>query len=190
MMHTSIFQVITFGSFLVLDFALRQLGNAFRKELEMSLENKTIDIQKGTELYRNLKRKADLITELYGKSLLSCYITAVCYYAETPHILLGKRGDTEKAIMVYFGCTSVLWILGAEFHKSIQETVLKWIAAHTGNANLSVEDRLKLVSVSNEMAADPIALASRYFCVTYQQFSSMLGLVVTYGIIVFQVQNK
>ncbi|ODM86809.1 hypothetical protein Ocin01_19873 [Orchesella cincta] len=39
------------------------------------------------------------------------------------------------------------------------------------------------------MSADPVALASRFFYVTYPQFSSMLGLVVTYGIIVFQLHK-
>ncbi|CAL8102545.1 unnamed protein product [Orchesella dallaii] len=190
LVHASIFYAVAYGPFLMLIFTLGKLAKKFTDELDITIDSKIMDIQKGTELYRNLKRKTDLITELYGNGLLSYYITAVCYYAEAPHILLGKRGDTEKAIMVYFGCTtSVLWILGAEFHKNIQETVLKWIAVHTGNVNLSVQDRLKLVSLSNEMAADPIALASRYFCVTYQQFSSMLGLVVTYGIIVFQLYN-
>ncbi|CAL8102573.1 unnamed protein product [Orchesella dallaii] len=56
---------------------------------------------------------------------------------------------------------------------AVQETVLKWIAYHVGNNNLRVLDSLKLVSLSNEMAADPIALSSRYFCVTYQQFSAV-----------------
>ncbi|CAL8102536.1 unnamed protein product [Orchesella dallaii] len=176
-------------SFLVLVFALGQLGKIFRNELDMKIGSKIVDIQKGIELYKALKKKADLITELFGNSLLSYYITTICYYAEAPYAFLGKRGDTEKATMVYFGCLSVIWILGAEFHRNIQETVLKWIAVHTENAKLSVEDRLKLGSLSNEMAADPIAFASKYFCVTYQQFSAMLGLVITYGIIVLQLQN-
>ncbi|CAL8102566.1 unnamed protein product [Orchesella dallaii] len=63
--------------------------------------------------------------------------------------------------------------------QKVEKTFLKWIAYHTANANLSINDRLQLVSLSNEMAADPVVLSSRYFCVTYQQLSALVEKDVT-----------
>jgi len=71
------------------------------------------------ELYRELRKKTGLITDLYGNNLLAVYITSVCYFAEAPHVLLGKRGHTEKAIMIYFVLTGVMWVMAAEFHKNV-----------------------------------------------------------------------
>jgi len=73
----------------------------------------------GVELYRELRKKTTLITDLFGTNLLTFYITSVCYYAEAPHVLLGKRGNTDRAMMIYFATTTIIWILGAEFHKNV-----------------------------------------------------------------------
>ncbi|CAL8102570.1 unnamed protein product [Orchesella dallaii] len=172
--HGSLIYVVIHGTSLMIILTMTKLGKAL--ETELKIGNQTLDVQKGNEFYRRLKSKAKLITNLYGNQILGFYITSICYYAQAPHVFLGKRGNTEKLIMAYFTLTIVGWIVAAEFHKNVQETVLKWIAAHTGNANLGVEDRLALLSLSNEMAADPIALSSRYFSVTYQQFSAVSAL--------------
>ncbi|CAL8102579.1 unnamed protein product [Orchesella dallaii] len=169
--HASLCCIVIPGSFLILVLTTRQLGKTL--ETELKIGKKVLDIQKGMKLYRRLKKKLDAIAHLYGHQILTFYITSLTYYAQAPHVFLGKRGNAEKLIMGYYTVSGVVWIVAAEFHKHVQVTVQKWIVYHTENTNLSIEDRLKLVSLSNEMAADPIALACRYFYVTYQQFNSV-----------------
>jgi len=77
----------------------------------------------------------NLIRHLYGDALLTFYIGAVSYYAETPYIMLGNRGDSEKAILVYFLLNGVNWILAAEFHYSVSG--LKCYKIITFSPNLS-----------------------------------------------------
>lgn len=43
----------------------------------------------------------------------------------------------------------------------------KWIQFHTDETNLTLENRLKLLAVSNDIYRDPISLSSKYFRVTY-----------------------
>ncbi|CAL8102588.1 unnamed protein product [Orchesella dallaii] len=186
--YASLFYITNHGIFLMLVFSVRQLGKVLRTELTTE-GNKSVEVQRGYELWRKMKSKVDLIKCLFGYKIMVYYIISVCYYAKTPHIMFGNQGNIEKVTLAYFLLASLIWIMAAEFHKEVQETVLKWIAYHSGNENLKSKDMLKLLALSNEMSADPIALSSRYFYVTYQQLSAMLGLVVTYGIIVFQVQN-
>ncbi|CAL8102551.1 unnamed protein product [Orchesella dallaii] len=172
------FFVLNTGFFLMLVLAMGQRGKSFESELKIG--NKILSIQKGNELYRKLKNMTSLITQLCGNKVMAFYITSVCYYAQAPHIFLGKRGNTEKLLMAYFTLTSFVWILAAEFHKNVQETVLQWIVNHSANENLTTDDRLKLLSLSNEMTADPVALSSRYFSVTYQQLSAVSFYVLMF----------
>ncbi|CAL8102560.1 unnamed protein product [Orchesella dallaii] len=185
--HVSLIYIVIPGSFLMLVLTMRQLGKILESELKIG--NKVVGIWKGNELYRSLKANAELTTRLYGRIILAFYIASVCYFAQAPHVFFGERGNIEKLAMAYLTLTGVVWILAAEFHKNVQDTVVKWIEYHSANENLSLEDRLKLVSFTNEVAANPVALSSGYFSLTYELFSSMLGMVITYGIIVFQLHN-
>ncbi|CAL8102576.1 unnamed protein product [Orchesella dallaii] len=169
--HGSLFYVVISGSFVMLVLTMRQLGKTL--ETELKIGKNVLDIQKGMELYRRLKKKVDAFAQLYGNQILAFYITSLTYYAQAPHVFLGKRGNAEKLAMGYYTLNGVIWIVAAEFHKNVQVTVQKWIVYHTENVNSSIDDRLKLISLSNEMVADPVALACRYFYVTYQQFNSV-----------------
>lgn len=50
---------------------------------------------------------------------MTYYIVCVSYYAETPHILLGERGNLEIVVLAYFLISGVVWILAAEFHNQV-----------------------------------------------------------------------
>lgn len=59
------------------------------------------------------------IDSVFGNLLMTYYIVCVSYYAETPHILLGERGNLEIVVLAYFLISGVVWILAAEFHNQV-----------------------------------------------------------------------
>lgn len=59
------------------------------------------------------------IDSVFGNLLMTYHIVCVSYYAETPHILLGERGNLEIVVLAYFLISGVVWILAAEFHNQV-----------------------------------------------------------------------
>ncbi|CAL8102533.1 unnamed protein product [Orchesella dallaii] len=186
-MHTTTFFVFAQGIFFVLTMVLRRVGAEFRAELENTKDD--VGIERGILLYRKLKSMTNFTREMYGDYILTFYISSVTYFAEAPHILMGRRGDTEKVILFAFIIFSFVWLWVAEFHYNIHNSISDWITYHTDRDSVTLDERLKLLSISSEMSTDPIALSCRCFCITYKHLCSMLGVVVTYGVIVVQLNS-
>lgn len=85
----------------------------------MALLNFRLNLQ-GIGCYRKLREICESIRKIYGNHLMAYYVTSVTYYADAPHILLGRRGDTEKVVFIYFLVSAVVWILAAEFHHFVR----------------------------------------------------------------------
>lgn len=69
--------------------------------------------------YRQLKESIDKVRNLFGNALVAFYLSAVANYAESPHLMLGSRGDVERLVMIYFGISGVMWLIAAEFHNKV-----------------------------------------------------------------------
>ncbi|CAL8070637.1 unnamed protein product [Orchesella dallaii] len=160
-----------FGVLFFQTLALRQIGKEFR--IKLNNLNEVADIKQGILLYRKLKETSNLIRILYGNQILAFYISSVAYYAETPYILLGNRGDSERGVVIYFLINGLNWLVAAEFHYNTFNSVLHWISIHTDDDGLNCDMKFRLLSISNEMSANPIALSCRCFAVTYQHLGSV-----------------
>lgn len=55
--------------------------------------------------------------------MIGYYVSAVAYLAEAPHVLVGKRGNYERIVMIYTAFSTLVWILGAEFHHQVTKLV-------------------------------------------------------------------
>ncbi|CAL8070643.1 unnamed protein product [Orchesella dallaii] len=184
--YSSSFYVFMQGVFFVLALALRQVGKEFHTKLNNL--NGVADIQQGILLFRELQGTSNLIRKLFGNQMLAFYISAVSYYAETPYILLGNRGESERAIVIYFLINGLNWVLAAEFHHNIFNSILHWISIHTDSDSLNCDMRFRLLSISNEMLANPIALSCRCFAVTYQHLGS--GIFFVLALALWQVGKE
>ncbi|CAL8102539.1 unnamed protein product [Orchesella dallaii] len=177
------------GTLFALMVTLRQLGVEFQTELKIIKEGEESQIYKEIELYRQLKGTTDFAGKMYGDCMLAFYLSFVTYWFEAPHILLGRRGEAEIALLIFSSVTTIIWVLAAEFHYRVQHAIVEWTTFYLESESLSLEDRLKMFSIRWEVSTQPVAFSCRCFSATYKHLSSMLGLVVTYMIIVVQLNR-
>lgn len=112
----------------VLSVALYQVGTEFQRQMKQVAESKVlcrqtsfedVGLRDAMQRYRKLKRTIDDIRITFGSQMLAYYISSVSYYAEVPHVWLGKRGDAEKALLAYYLVCGLLSIVPADFHHNV-----------------------------------------------------------------------
>lgn len=130
-----------------------------------------------------MKETTNLISDIFGNSLLLTCFCTVCYFAGTPETFLSAEAtNAEKVGLIYYAVTNIIWlVLAAEFQTKVQQSVQTWIGCALNNDKLQGEDRIVLMTLSNESFANPIAFASKYFSVSYGflgQVSNLLARVL------------
>lgn len=133
------------------------------------VSNKASD---GLVLYKTLHCKIDCVNYITQNQLLAFSVLFICYLCELPDYNFALE-SAESLIM--FALTNALtWILAAEFHYSVKQTVTNWFKVICLNGyqlkGINKDNRfnqIDLVMVQNELIIDAVSLSCRCFKVTY-----------------------
>ncbi|CAL8124328.1 unnamed protein product [Orchesella dallaii] len=176
----------------VLSYSLLTLSKSFRKELFQTGRNNS----QGVEVYRCVKRKIETVSKLFSAQILCIYIIVVTYYCQLPETV--RMGLSPIQFFPYFVINASFFIVAAEFHSSIHQTVFKWVEEcffmtkqkHGGssNTNFVLENQMKLMAIKHDLQMNPIALSCRFFIVTNNFLSSTYVALGTFTTLMFIVK--
>ncbi|ODN06561.1 hypothetical protein Ocin01_00114 [Orchesella cincta] len=141
-------------------------------------------------LVRELRAFNANLNRSLGIIYVNFFITTLCYYSGTPANL--RKSTITKSHWykgVYFFMSWTTWIWSCEFHRKIQEALRSWIREHKycSNGQLTQMDIGKMNLLAMEIEHDAMGIVCRYFTVNYSLLFSLLGLLVTYSILAYQV---
>lgn len=127
----------------------------------------TMDMKIGFDYYMGLKELTSDITKTFGNHILVYYIISVAYFAKIPESSVWERNVETIGMIVYFAMGAILWLISAEFHMSVRDVVQNWATQMQDLDNLSVDTRIRLLSVVNDNLLDPIGVSCKFFTITY-----------------------
>lgn len=127
------------------------------------------------ENYKSVKRLSDLMSKCMGWPIACYYCICVSYWMRVSDLTEWNTTIGQTVLMTYMIVTSpVLWIVAAEFHKTVRESMLQWLDIVTGHTS---KFQVQLVDTRNSCLLDPPALSCRFFTITYSFISSVSFLL-------------
>ncbi|CAL8094009.1 unnamed protein product [Orchesella dallaii] len=136
---------------------------------------------------RQLKEKVDVLT---SNSILFVYVLTLTNFGQTPSIYLHNTSFSAKLpFYISIVNNSMFWLMASEFHSKVDSAIKKWVYCYQNESWVTSTDRMRLLMAGNEIEAMPIGLSCQFFTTTFDFVGSMLGLIITYAIIIFQLHT-
>lgn len=148
--------------------------------LNHELDHINCNIKRGTEIFRLLRWKMDIINEYFVNQILAWYLVVVAFYCKVPEIVMSPLFTQSKLFMfVYMTCDSIGWLTAAEYYHLVQKTFLRWLWNHDYNYSgyRSREKVIEMIQPTNESVDEGtvkaefhleyLALSTRFFRVTW-----------------------
>lgn len=107
------------------------------------------------------------ITGTFGNHILIYYIISVAYFAKIPESSVWQQHVETLGMIVYFSMGAIIWLISAEFHMDVRDVVQNWATQMQDLDDLSVDTRIRLLSVVNDNLLDPTGVSCKFFTITY-----------------------
>ncbi|ODM89557.1 hypothetical protein Ocin01_17124, partial [Orchesella cincta] len=158
--------------FVTLALSMGDVGKEFKQNLT-SIKG----IEQGIELYLELKMKANDVNDCVGPLILSYFASYMTFLLEGPDILMGFRKSTPSEMLAYVFTfiASIGWVLYAEYHQMVKKAMESWLENNLLRIPedlLSVESRMKLMTIMSEVKGGSLAISCQYFGITNKFLSS------------------
>lgn len=167
-------------------------------------QNLTLSVANGYGIvgYQKFKTNVSLINDFFEDQLLAYYLMVIGLYCQIPEAVLGNFfRETKLVLLFYMIVDAVVWGIAAEFHNSVQRTILQ---RHESNycrtvaipfccqgtkINLidlkstaiydmqqdirQIRQQMDSLKIKSEFYFEPVALSCRVFKVTYGFLSAV-----------------
>ncbi|CAL8094012.1 unnamed protein product [Orchesella dallaii] len=184
-----IMYVFSNGLIIFIVSILKMVGNQYRQIVEDQLQSKEMDINLIIQAEDNVRKAVNSAMQLITMRVILDYSVSITYFATISYLQDGARETLYVGL--YLIVSAIFWIIACELHYQVKETTKRWThpcLRHT--TNLSLERKLSVIALQSENEANPVAISCRFFTITYGFLGSMVGLIITYATIVFQMRTE
>lgn len=158
-----------------LTISLRQVG----KQLENALQDGNYHhISHIFILYEKISYISTSTNFVFANLVLTAYLSNTIYIIQTPMWWIIGLNDPQPSPSFHETLSSsafvvfavMIWWLAGEWHRLVHSSfnrIIQRLGMQIVQPGISLEDRLKLATLSNALNSEPIALSCKYFAITH-----------------------
>lgn len=115
--------------------------------------------------------------DLFGNHYVACYVNVItysCIFTDESHSGSEDFGIESLPVIAFLIYSAVIWCIAAQFHKHILKSVKQWYRVCMLNKSIhSSVTRKNFIAINLELCAEPIAITTNFFVVTYWFLTSV-----------------
>ncbi|CAL8102612.1 unnamed protein product [Orchesella dallaii] len=147
-------------------------------------------------------RKYDSLREAVGKTngvvggiMLAQYITVLSFLASSPCLMSDRSTQSIWVLVEKFYITftyslyGVFLVVACDMPKRVRLTWKYWMINKRLCEELTSDEHQLMTSFTLDVESESLGLSCSFFTLTYSFIGSMIGLVATYGILIYQMQK-